>query len=195
MNNRLKKKNSIILSALKLFSQNGFYNTSIANISKSIGISVGGIYGYFPSKKELAKSSIVFVTKKLAYKLNEINKKNITQREKISQFAGFYFDFIEKHPEMIDYFFRVYLANRELFCDEDDCGFSLAKDFVDEIENLINKGIENGEFKKQNFYVAFSCITGILGSMTFLNGEKVLSSQPNIYCEDISNAIYNALSV
>jgi len=195
MNNRLKKKNSIILSALKLFSQNGFYNTSIANISKSIGISVGGIYGYFPSKKELAKSSIVFVTKKLAYKLNEINKKNITQREKIGQFAGFYFDFIEKHPEMIDYFFRVYLANRELFCDEDDCGFSLAKDFVDEIENLINKGIENGEFKKQNFYVAFSCITGILGSMTFLNGEKVLSSQPNIYCEDISNAIYNALSV
>lgn len=195
MNNKIKKKNSIILSALKLFSKNGFYNTSIANISKNMGMSVGGIYRYFPSKKDLAKSSIIYVTKKLASKLNEINNKNITQKEKIYQFSSFYFDFIEKHPEMIDYFFRVYLANRELFCDEDDCGFSLAKEFVDEIERLINQGVENGEFKKQNFHVAFSCITGILGSMTFLNGENVLNSQLNIYCEDVSNAIYNALAL
>ena len=95
---------------------------------------------------------------------------------------------------MIDYFFRVYLSNRELFCDEEDCGFSLAKEFIDEIERLVDEGVKKGEFKERNFYVAFSLVSGILGAMTFLSGENVLEEDLNIYCEDITNTIYKALS-
>jgi AcrR family transcriptional regulator len=189
-----RKKNSIILSALKLFSKKGFYNTTISEISKNMGISVGSIYNYFPSKKSLAKASIKFVTRKLASDLRYINDKDISQKEKIYQFVEEYFIFIRKHPEMIEYFFRVYLSNRELFCDEEDCGFSLAKEFIDEIERLVDEGVKKGEFKERNFYVAFSLVSGILGAMTFLSGENVLEEDLNIYCEDITNTIYKALS-
>ncbi len=195
MRKKQKKKNIIILSALGLFSKQGFYNTTIADISKKIGISVGSMYNYFPSKKDLAKSSIQYVTKKLAVELSYINRKEISEKEKIADFVKVYFIFIQKHPEMIDYFFRVYLSNRELFCDEEDCGFYLAKDFIDEIEILINNGIKHKEFKKRNFYVTFSLISGILGAMTFLNGEKVLEKNLNIYIEEITDMIYKALSV
>jgi len=194
MKRKTKKKNKIILSALELFSKQGFYNTTIADIAKKIEISVGSMYNYFPSKKDLAKSSIKFVTKKLAIELHYINNKKISEKEKIADFVRIYFVFIRKHPEMIDYFFRVYLSNRELFCDEEDCGFSLAKDFIDEIEKLINNGVEHGEFKERNFYVTFSLISGILGAMTFLNGEKVLEKDLNIYIEEITDMIYKALS-
>ncbi len=194
MRKKQKKKNIIILSALGLFSKQGFYNTTIADISKKIGISVGSMYNYFPSKKDLAKSSIQYVTKKLAVELSYINRKEISEKEKIADFVKVYFIFIQKHPEMIDYFFRVYLSNRELFCDEEDCGFYLAKDFIDEIEILINNGIKHKEFKKRNFYVTFSLISGILGAMTFLNGEKVLEKNLNIYIEEITDMIYKALS-
>jgi AcrR family transcriptional regulator len=194
MRKKFKKKNTIILSALKLFSKKGFYNTTISEISKNMGISVGNIYNYFPSKKSLAKASIKFVTSKLASELRYINEMHISEKDKIYQFVKVYFIFIQKHPEMIVYFFRVYLSNRELFCDEEDCGFSLAKEFIDEIERLVNQGVENGEFKEQNFYVAFSLISGILGAMTFLNGELVLEEDLTIYLEDITNTIYKALS-
>ena len=194
INRKQKNKNKIILSALGLFSKQGFYNTTIADISKKLGMSVGTLYNYFPSKKDLAKSSIKFVTKKLAIELSYINRKQISEKEKIADFVKVYFLFIQKNPEMIEYFFRVYLSNRELFCDEDDCGFSLAKDFIDEIEILINNGIKHGEFKEKNFYVTFSLISGILGAMTFLNGEKVLNEDLNIYIEEITDMIYKALS-
>ena len=49
--NKIKKQNMIIASALKVFSKQGFYNTTIAQIAKDIGMSVGNFYNYFPSKK------------------------------------------------------------------------------------------------------------------------------------------------
>jgi len=194
MKKKFQKRNTIILSALKLFSKKGFYNTTISEISKNMDISIGSIYNYFPSKKSLAKASIKFVTGKLATELRFINNQTISQKEKIRQFVNVYFVFIQKNPEMIEYFFRVYLSNRELFCDEEDCGFSLAKEFIDEIEKLINDGIILEEFKEIDFYVTFSLISGILGAMTFLSGEHVLKSDLSIYTNEVSNTIYKALS-
>ena len=193
MKRRFKRENSIIASALKTFSKKGFYGTSISDIAKNIGMSVGNIYNYFPSKKILARASITFVTKKIASKLRAINVKKISTEDKIFQFVESYFDFTQKYPEMIEYFFRVYLSNRELFCEDKDCGFALAKEFVDEIEKLVEYGIENGDFKKQNFYVAFSCVVGILGAMTFLSGENVLDDDLSLYSKNITDTIFNAL--
>jgi len=193
MKRKIKKEVSIITSALDVFSKKGFYSTSISDIAKNINISVGNIYNYFPSKKKLARASISLVTKKLASKLREINNQEISTEDKILKFVKRYFEFTQKHPEMIEYFFKVYLSNRELFCEDENCGFALAKEFVDEVEILIKNGIDNGNFRKQDFYVSFSCITGILGGMTFLNGEKVLNDDITIYSKEITYTILNAL--
>jgi len=193
MKKKFKKELSILTSALDIFAKKGFYNTSISDIAKNINISVGSIYNYFPSKKTIARASISLVTKKLASKLRYINKQQISTEEKIYYFVQSYFEFTQKHPEMIEYFFKVYLSNRELFCEDEQCGFELAKEFVDEVEQLITNGIKNGDFKQQNFFVSFSCITGILGGMTFLNGEKVLDKEIKSYSKEISSIILNSL--
>ncbi len=191
--NKIKKQNKIIESALKIFSKNGFYNTTISYITDDLKMSVGNFYNYFPSKKSLARASMVFVTKKLASNLRYINAKHITSREKITLFVQGYFDFVKQNPEMIEYFFRVYLSNRELFCEHEDCGFSLAKEFIDEVKTLFEDGRKNEEFMQKDFFVAFSSIVGILGGMTFLNGEHVLEDDIQSYRTKVSKAIYNAL--
>jgi len=177
-----------------MFSKQGFYNTTIAQVAKNINMSVGNIYNYFPSKNSLAKASISFVTRKLAISLRDINNKNISSKEKVYLFVVSYLNFLENNPEMIDYFFIVYLANKEMFCEEDDCGFKLAQEFIDEIERLINDGVKSKVFIEQEFFIAFSCITGILGGITFLNGEKVLDKDLSTYAQDLSVTIYKALS-
>ena len=191
--NKIKKQNKIIESALKIFSKNGFYNTTVSHITDDLEMSVGNFYNYFPSKKALARAAIVFVTKKLASSLRYINNQDITSYEKISIFVKDYFNFIQKNPEMIEYFFRVYLSNREIFCEHEDCGFALAKDFIDEVKILIKNGVENGDFAEKDFFVAFSCITGILGGMTFLSGEHVLEDKIETYCDDVAKTICRAM--
>jgi len=188
-----QKESKIIESALEMFSKKGFYCTTVAQIAKNIGMSVGHFYNFFPSKNSLAKASITFVTKRLADELHKINEMDIPSREKIVLFVASYLEFLEKNPQMIDYFFKVYLANREMFTEDGDNGFILAKAFIDEVQRLIDDGVEKGEFAQKNFYVSFSCITGILGGITFLNGENVLESSVQSYKDELATSIVKAL--
>ena len=54
--------------------------------------------------------------------------------------------------------------------------------------------MKSKEFIDQDFFITFSCITGILGGITFLNGEKVLDKDLNTYAQDLSITICKALS-
>ncbi len=190
-----RKRESILMTSLRLFSKKGFHDTTIPIIAKEMKMSVGNVYNYFPSKNNLAKCAIKFASSILASTLKKINDKDISTKEKIEQFVEAYYNIIEISPEIVEYFLRVYLSNRSLFQEEGDGGFELAKGFVDEVERLINTGIKQGELKKQNFYISFSVFIGILGGMTFLNGEKVLDKKPIHYKKEISESIYRALKI
>jgi len=192
--NKRQKRAKIIATSLQLFSKQGFYKTTMRDIANSLDISEGSLYNHFPSKMSLAIDAISHVTGKLAVDLRYINSKPISATKKISEFVKSYFSFIQKNPEMVEYFFQVYLSNREIFCEEEDCGFSLAKEFIEELEILIDYGVKNREFKQKNFYIAFSSIMGILGSITFLHSESVLEKELENYCEEIAKAICRTLN-
>jgi len=50
------KREQIVAAALKLFCENGFQQTSTANISKAAGVATGTLFLYFKSKDELIYS-------------------------------------------------------------------------------------------------------------------------------------------
>ena len=52
------RKQEILDTALKLFGEKGYENTSIADIAKAIGVAQGLCYRYFPSKEALSDSAI-----------------------------------------------------------------------------------------------------------------------------------------
>jgi AcrR family transcriptional regulator len=52
------KRTAILQASKMLFSQKGFFNTSISNIVKETGLSVGTIYTYFQSKEEIVRAII-----------------------------------------------------------------------------------------------------------------------------------------
>ena len=52
------RKQEILDTALKLFGENGYEKTSIADIAKAIGVAQGLCYRYFPSKEALFDRAI-----------------------------------------------------------------------------------------------------------------------------------------
>lgn len=52
------KRTAILQSSKMLFSQNGFYNTSISDIVKETGLPVGTIYTYFKSKDDIVQDIV-----------------------------------------------------------------------------------------------------------------------------------------
>jgi len=187
-----QKRESIMLGALKLFSTEGFYTTTIPDIAKELKMSVGNMYNYFKSKDILAKEIIKYISSYLGAELREINDKDITARQKIENIVRVYFKTALEKPEMIEYFLRVYLSNREVF--KDGCeGMICVSDFVTEIMIFFEEGVRSGELRDQDFFSAFGLFMGYLGGMVFLHGERVLPEELDKYVDDIAHNIYQAL--
>ena len=178
--------------ALELFSQEGFYATTMPQIAKKVGMSVGNFYNYFNSKETLAKELIKYISGLLGEEMRKINESDGNYENKIRAVVAMYFDMATKRPETIQYFLRVYLSNREVF--EDGCeGMVCVSEFVTEIMIFFEEGVRCGELRDQDFYSAFGLFMGYLGGMAFLNGERILPNELKSYQDSIALNIYNAL--
>ena len=181
-------------ASLELFSNNGFHKTTIPDIANKLKMSAGNLYNYFSSKNMLAKEIIRYTSGVLGKEIREINMMDISSEEKIKRIVKIYFKISQEKPEMIDYFLRVYLANREVF--NDGCeGMICVSEFMTELMIFFDDGVSNGELRNQDFFSAFGLFMGYLGGMVFLKGEGVLTSNIETYTDDIARNIYAALRV
>jgi AcrR family transcriptional regulator len=189
---REKRRSQIITEALRLFATKGFYTTTIPDIARSLGMSAGNLYNYFKSKELLAQEIIRHISAHLGARIREVNESDLSSREKIRKIVEVYFETARKEPEMIDFFLRVYLSNREVF--KEGCeGMICVSEFMTEIMVFFDDGVASGELKNQDFFSAFGLFMGYLGGMVFLNGEAILPKPLEEYIDDISENIYNAL--
>lgn len=189
---KAERKETIITAALKLFSEQGFYVTTIPDIAKRVGMSVGNFYNYFTSKEVLAKELILYISEYLGARIREINEREGSARDKIAAIVSMYFDMATERPEMIEYFLRIYLSNREVFGEE--CrGMVCVSPFITEMMLFFESGVESGELRDQDFFSAFGLFMGYLGGMVFLFGEKILPEPLQHYEAAIAENIYNAL--
>jgi len=186
------KKEKIIKTALKLFATKGFYNTTIADIAKEMNMSVGNMYNYFHSKESLAKELLMYISKIFGEELRKINESNLTTKEKIKEIVKLYFTMAENDPELVDYFLRIYLSNKEIFANGCE-GMLCVSPFVTEIMVFFEEGVRKKELKNQDFFVAFGLFMGYLGGLAFLRGEKIIPNSLEEYIDPVSENIYNAL--
>jgi len=187
-----ERKVSIMQKALQLFSKEGFYATTIPDIAKNVGMSVGNMYNYFTSKEILAKEIIIYISEILGDELRQINEMPVSAKEKIQKITHMYFTLAEERPETIEYFLRVYLSNREVFSKECS-GMVCVSSFVTELMLFFDEGVQSGELKDQKFFAAFGLFMGYLGGMVFLFGEELLDEPLESYEASISENFYNAL--
>jgi len=192
MDKKSKKSETILDTALMLFSTNGFYATTIPDIAKAMGMSVGNLYNYFTSKEVLAKEIIKYSSNILGAEIRKVNEEECCTKEKIRKIVSLYFEMASSKPQHINYFLRVYLANREVF--KDGCeGMLCVSAFVTELMIFFEDGVAKGELRNQDFFSAFGLFMGYLGGFVFLNGEGVLDKNLNHYVDEIALNIYNAL--
>lgn len=188
------KRESIIHTALQLFSANGFHKTTIPDIATKLHMSVGNLYNYFSSKDILAQEIIKYTSEVLGEEIRKINMQDLSAEEKIKRIVTVYFTMAQEKPEMIEYFLRVYLSNREVFSEGCE-GMVCVSGFITEVMIFFDDAVASGEFRNQDFFSAFGLFMGYLGGMVFLKGEGVLPKEIEYYTDNISCNIYNALRV
>ncbi|WP_457640422.1 TetR/AcrR family transcriptional regulator [Persephonella sp.] len=189
---REKKKEEIIKVACKLFAEKGYYNTTIPDIADAMKMSVGNLYNYFKSKEELAKYIMQYSSRLLGEEIRKINEEPISTKEKIYKIVRKFFEISSEKPELIEYFLRVFLSNREVF--HEGCeGFLCVSEVVTELTLFLEEGAMKGDLRQQDFFPAFVTLMGPLGGMVFLKGEGVLPKAPIDYSDELAENIWRAL--
>ena len=85
---RIKKKDLILESAVHVFSQNGYHNTKLEQITESLGLTDKSIYYYFNSKGDLFIEVVLHVQSKLNKLIESINKMNNSHLDKIKTYTN-----------------------------------------------------------------------------------------------------------
>ena len=97
------KMDKILKAARKLFSKNGFYQTSITDICRESNTAVGTFYIYFDDKTALYRCLMEDVQREIKDTINEaLLKKNCTTR-------------LEKEKEGLRAFVKYGAANHDMF--------------------------------------------------------------------------------
>lgn len=80
------QKNQILQTAMKFFSDKGYYSTSMQYIAKECGISKGSLYKFFPSKEDLFIEVFEHYQNMMFEKATNTDlDKNLTNKERLEQ--------------------------------------------------------------------------------------------------------------
>ncbi len=152
-----KTKRRIFNTAIKVFSEKGYDNASIEEITSIAGVAKGSLYYHF-SKKEDIFDLLLEEGKKLLSNNVEIKTKDCTTAiEKIKAVILVQIKVIVRYEEFINVVLSQFWG--------DDAMNQKCKKYVFEyikiIEDIVREGIENGEFYDGNVEALASGIFGI----------------------------------
>ncbi len=180
------RKEQILKSAEKVFSEKGFQNSTISDVAKETGVSDTTIYEYFSSKEELLfcipRESIELSKKMLDSHLNYISGTTNKLRGMIYHLCKYYQD----NPYFASISLMTLKTNKKFM--ETDTYKDLIE-YYDIMVKVIQDGVDSGELKDDidPFFVR----SVILGSVEFIVIRWLMYGCP----EDKSQPILNVDSL
>jgi len=187
MNRRsgIESKQKIMKAAMDVFSRKGYSKANIREISRTAGISVGGVYLYFRNKEELYRSLINERMLDIGSKTETIAGKTQSASEALSHFLSLHVENALKHKEFIllhirEYGFTFGVREKKNF-------FRKQRELV---ERLVQRGIRSGEFRKCN---ADDMAKVIMGSLRGVILSMALDDDVHITPQMMNEFIFNGL--
>lgn len=145
----------ILETALKLFTEKGYFNTSVHDIKKTANISIGSIYHYFKSKEEIARALRSSVVEFLLEKFKQIDQETEDLELKLKGIAHFLVEMTETNLSEIRYI--LHARHQEFVSGEIPvCSSEPFRMFV----GIVQKGIQQGTLAQGDPLVISACLLG-----------------------------------
>jgi len=187
MNRRsgIESKQKIMKAAMSIFSRRGYAKTSIREIARTAGISIGGVYLYFRNKEELYRSLISERMLDIGSKTEAIARKAPSASEALSSFLNLHLEHAMRHKEFIllhirEHGFAFGVQDKRKF-------FKKQRDLI---EGIIQKGIRTGEFRKCN---ADDMAKVIMGSLRGVIISMALDDDVHVTPQLMQDFIFHGL--
>lgn len=148
----------ILLASLKLFSEKGYFNTSLSDIKDAVGIkTTSGIYQHFKNKQAIAEALYSNVLDSLSISIDDIRRRNRKASEQLREIVDLLFQLTDEAPEVIKLLLLINI--REILPEEKNL---LETAPFNKIKRVIQNGIKDGEIRSIDPLIAYSYFFGII---------------------------------
>ncbi len=159
----------ILNAAERLFSENGFFKTSMAEIAESSEFAIGTVYQFFKSKDEIYISLIENKMEDYAELMQTRLAEVTSSSEKLQAVIRTKLEYFEQNRN----FFRIYVSEWAGFewTVKSALGEGCWKRYqeqLDLVEDILHRGIQTGEFRQVNPKEAAFALHGMLNSTIYL---------------------------
>ena len=188
--NHDKRRQMVVAKALSLFAKMGYAKVSFLTISEATGIARTALYRYFKTKREIFDEAIHSITSVLADDLRLISEKDISISHRLEQTCNVVMEAIHRNKEFFyaicDFVFSMVRTGEDMRSRID----MFTGDFRVVLRQLMDKGIENGELRKNvNPEAAAEALFALMESFAFrvlLGTEKDICAAKTRFKSTIS---------
>ena len=174
-----ERQEKILKAALKLFTQRGYFNTTVNDIQRASRMSVGSLYNYFENKESIAVTLYSNLENCLYEALCEIEQNSDTIHDHCFAAVNHLFETTERTPDSMQYL--LYTKHREFMPVEKTVFSSLP--FL-KLKAWVGKGQQQGEIREMDTNVAMNAIFGAAIRMIFLRIDGILEKPLTDYLDE-----------
>ncbi len=102
------KRSSLADTAVRLFRERGFHNTSTRDVAKATGMSAGALYQYIEQKEDLLVLILQKIIRTYEAKLFPLTDGTEPARHRFQDAIHIYYRLLDENSEKIDLFFHEY---------------------------------------------------------------------------------------
>jgi len=186
----LNTHQKILSSTLSLFSEKGYFNTSVRDISRVSGVSIGSIYHHFKDKEGVASVMYNSLLERMLTELETIQLNNDGAYHRCRAVIAFLFDLTEAEPEVME--FMLYSRHREFLPQEQPVCSSKPFEMM---RNMVQQGMDAGDVQKMDIMVASSCLFGAAIRMITSRLDGLVEKPLPAYLDDIWACSWKAVAI
>ena len=155
-----KTKRKIFETSMKLFAEKGYENTSIEEITATVGVAKGTLYYHFSSKEEIFYFLVAEGVKLLQNSVDIKTAKYQNYIDKIKAIVLIQIKIVDKYEDIITILLSQFYGNEKR---NQRCKESIYQ-YIKKIEDIVKEGIELKQIKKWNEKIYASEIYGLICS-------------------------------
>lgn len=179
----------VLQATLVLFSQKGYFSTSVHDIARQSGVSVGSIYHHFKDKEGVASVLFDSLLERMNIELERIENRYETAHDKCRAVVELLFEITENEAEVMEYMLyskhREFLSEKRPICSSHP--FRMMREMVEQ-------GMESGEVRRMDVMTASSCLYGGAIRMITSRLDGLLEEPLHSYLEDVWSCCWKGVA-
>lgn len=144
LNENTKDRRELILAtALRLFTEYGYFNTTVHDIQKEANVSIGSIYHHFGNKETIAKAVFEEIEETMVNEIRRIMQDTVSAPDRCKAVLKYLFEATEHSRSAMQY--MLYAKHNEFIPDE--APVCTSRPFA-LMRQIIVEGMEAGDIRR-----------------------------------------------